>query len=472
MAKITILELKALTEKDKGRKLRDGNGIVGLVRVKKDGDVSVSFDWRFTYEGKVKQVTLGTYPAVSMPKIRAKREVLYQALQAQSDPVAVAAVKRAERRAEQAEAAHLAAQRRRIAEEAKASEDAASEAFKARLTLRDLFDRWHQQELLGRKDNGAEARRLFNRDVFPILGDVPVADISRSQIVAQIDEVQMRGSGVMARALLGELRQMWGFGITRGLVESDPTSHLKRASFGKKQERDRVLTEAEISLLKNALSQANMTRESQLCIWLILATGCRVGEMLQAKWTHFDFETGKWFIPAASTKNGKSHIVWLSDFALVQLAELRAITGDTPWLFPASFKPGVHVDLKSLTKQIRDRQRPIDAKPLKNRTVKNAQSLVLPGGRWTPHDLRRTAATIAVALGTLPHVVDKMLNHVEQNRLIRIYQRASFGTEQAEGWRVLGERLELLTRDDDGKITVVDFVEPRSSHLILREQKR
>ncbi len=108
-----------------------------------------------------------------------------------------------------------------------------------------------------------------------------------------------------------------------------------------------------------------------------------------------------------------------------------------------------------MTKQIKDRQRPADSKSMKNRTVKHAQALVLPGGAWTPHDLRRTAATITASLGTPPHIVDKMLNHVEQNRLVRIYQRANFEAEQAEGWRLLGERLELLTRPDTDQVIVL-----------------
>jgi len=458
MGKITALELKALTEQDAGRKLRDGDGIIGLVRVKKEGGVSVSFDWRYRYDGKVKQITLGSYPSVSMPKIRAKRDELFRELtKEKNDPAALAAIKRAEQEAQRAEAAHLAAQRKRIAEEARANEEAMHTELKARLTLRDLFERWHKQELPRRKDKGAEVTRLFERDVFPILGDMPVADISRLQIVAQIDEVTARGSGVMARTLLGELRQMWGFGIKRGLVESDPTSHLKRDDFGKKQERERVLTDAEIRALRTALPQANMTKESQLCIWFILATGCRVGETLQAAWTHIDFDTKRWRIPAASTKNAKPHTVSLSNFAITQLTALHAITGATPWLFPATFKPEEHVCVKSMTKQIKDRQRPIDSKPMKNRTVKYARALVLAGGDWTPHDLRRTAATITASLGTPPHIVDKMLNHVEQNRLVRIYQRANFEAEQAEGWRMLGERLELLTRENDGKIITANF---------------
>jgi len=142
---------------------------------------------------------------------------------------------------------------------------------------------------------------------------------------------------------------------------------------------------------------------------------------LQAAWQLIDFDAKFWSISAASTKNVKPHAVRLSDYALKHLTALREITGGTPWLFPAVFKPGEHVCVKSMTKQIKYRQLPVDAIPMKNRTVKYAQALTLPAGAWTPHDLRRTAATITASFGIPPHVVDKMLNHVEQNRLVRIY---------------------------------------------------
>jgi integrase len=106
------------------------------------------------------------------------------------------------------------------------------------------------------------------------------------------------------------------------------------------------------------------------------------------------------------------------------------------------------IDPKSITKQIGDRQlEHADRKAHASRT-KAAHSLELPGGRWTPHDLRRTAATIMGELGVAPHVIDRCLNHREQNRITRTYQRQEMRQEQAEAWRLLGERLGLLTRTD------------------------
>jgi integrase len=70
----------------------------------------------------------------------------------------------------------------------------------------------------------------------------------------------------------------------------------------------------------------------------------------------------------------------------------------------------------------------------------------LSGGKWTPHDLRHTGTTIMGNLGILPDIIEKCLNHTEQNKMKRVYQRQELKAEQSQAWRQLGNRLELLSR--------------------------
>lgn len=84
---------------------------------------------------------------------------------------------------------------------------------------------------------------------------------------------------------------------------------------------------------------------------------------------------------------------------------------------------------------------------MKNRSPL-VDTLKLPEGKWTPHDLRRTGATMMGALGVLPEVVERCLNHTEQNALKRIYQRHDYREEMRAAWHLLGDRLDLLTRVD------------------------
>jgi integrase len=74
----------------------------------------------------------------------------------------------------------------------------------------------------------------------------------------------------------------------------------------------------------------------------------------------------------------------------------------------------------------------------------HTNALALSGGKWTPHDLRRTAATFMTALGVLPEVAEKCLNHTEESRVKRTCQRYSHESEKREAWRLLGERLDVL----------------------------
>jgi integrase len=109
------------------------------------------------------------------------------------------------------------------------------------------------------------------------------------------------------------------------------------------------------------------------------------------------------------------------------------------------------ISQKSVTKQIGDRQ---TDKPLSKRTPLTA-SLALPGRKWTPHDLRRTCSTLMVELGVSPDVAHLCTYHLEQDRIKRTYNRSRQQAAQTEAWRLLGERLDLLTRADAYNVVVL-----------------
>ncbi|MGF6931976.1 integrase [Paraburkholderia sp. UCT70] len=132
----------------------------------------------------------------------------------------------------------------------------------------------------------------------------------------------------------------------------------------------------------------------------------------------------------------------LSEFAKTHMRALLELGGDEVWLFPAARHDGP-VCSKSITKQIYDRQGAASGTPLQHRS-QHIDALILPGGRWTPHDLRRAGTTPMGELGVHGHVSEKCLNHLEQNKIKRTYQRAVRQQEQSDAWRLLGARLELL----------------------------
>lgn len=125
----------------------------------------------------------------------------------------------------------------------------------------------------------------------------------------------------------------------------------------------------------------------------------------------------------------------------MQQFELLAKTRQSEeWLFLNRTKTS-HVCDKSLSKQIDGRQNAvIHSKCSTNNTV-----LTLPNGKWTPHDLRRTCATIMGNLGVHSDAIEKCLNHAQENKLKRVYQHQKLEAEQAQAWKLLGDRLQLFT---------------------------
>jgi len=367
---------------------------------------------------------------------------------------------------------------RRADEEAARQTAEASAAAARRVTVRGLFQAWQRAELApqvqangtrtGRKDGGEWVRLAFERRVFPRLGDVPAEDVKRADLLAIVDDAKAGGTLRTAQVLLTDLRQMLRFAVEREVVPHNPLEGIKRTKVaGRSVERDRALTDAELQALARALPFARMAPRSAAAIWLILATGVRVGECMGAVWASptldrkalaevadeagakfgiIDLAARTWHLP--TTKNERDHTIHLSDFALARLAELaglRELDDDgklVPWVFPATDRARP-VCIKSFGKQLADRQREPERR-MSGRS-KATHALSLTGGRWTAHDLRRTAATIMARLGVSTDVIDECLNHKLQSKVARVYIKDRREADQLRAFDALGRRLAALT---------------------------
>jgi integrase len=351
-------------------------------------------------------------------------------------------------------------------------------AAERRLTVRGLFDRWQRAELAphvladgtrtGRKDGGEWVKASFERRLFPVLGDRPADEVSKADLLAILDDCKAGGQRRTANVLLADIRQMFRFAAEREIVQRNPLDGIKRTSIGGKDvERDRCLSDDELRALWAALPSSGLNARSVAAVKLILATACRVGEAMGARWEHVTLQRdddgmltgGTWYLP--TTKNERDHTIHLSALALAQveaLAGLREMVTaadgtqfPTPWVFPAT-DPANPVCIKSFGKQLADRQREPERR-MKNR-AKNTTALVLAGGRWTAHDLRRTAATIMARVGVSTDVIDECLNHKLQSKVARVYIKDRRIAEQARAFDALGARLSAVV---DGTSNVVQL---------------
>lgn len=345
---------------------------------------------------------------------------------------------------------------------AKRAVSAASDlAESRRVTVRQLFGRWASTELAphigtdgkrkGRKDGGQYTLEHFERRVFPVLGDTPVPAVTKSDLFAILDAAKAEGKYRTCNVLLTDLKQMLAFALDREIIDRNPLATVKKKQAGGDEtQRDRVLTADEVKALAQAVPEANMSKRSAAAVWLILATGCRVGEAMGTRWEHVNLDARSWHLP--TTKNQREHTIHLSAFALRKmraLAELREQGEDgqpAPWLFPATSaaatKPDGPVCVKSFGKQLADRQREPERR-MAGRS-KNTKALILAGGRWTAHDLRRTAATMMAEMGISGDTIDECLNHMIESRVRRTYIRDRRLAEQARAFDALGAKLEAL----------------------------
>jgi integrase len=363
----------------------------------------------------------------------------------------------------------------------KAKHVADEQELQRRITVRQLFERWASTELkphiggdgkrVGRRDGGQYVRDQFERRVFPAVGQAAITDVRKPDLLAILDGVKAEGKLRTANMLLADLKQMFRFAAEYELIEHSPIELInKRKVGGRDVKRVRHLSNDELTSLVKQLPDARLDKRTELGIWIILATGCRVGELMGAAWSdaqHRQGELQKWidtafikrpsdgpklgFVDLAArtwylttTKNQRDHTIHLSNFAAEQftaLLKLRQMdektSKPTPWVFPASKLPKP-VGHKTFSKQLTDRQTSSD-KRLVNRT-KACNALVLDGGRWTAHDLRRTTSTLMSQLGISSDAINECENHIKQG-MSAVYIQDRREAEQKTAYDALGLRL-------------------------------
>lgn len=464
--KWTVRELQALDARAIGDTLGDGEGLFGEVRSAADGAVSVRWRYAFRWQGKTEWHQCGTWPSTSLDDVRRERDKARALVEQGTNPRDAKKAGRIE--AQQRVEAVIAAEELRRVED---------------LTVRDLVRAW-LADGVNRKDGNAELRRQFEADVLPLIGDRAVRLTSADDIRGVVRAIVARGALRVAVQVFTAVRSMFTWAEKRQpwrrlLIEGNPTDlveldKLLPSGYDFQNVRKRRLSDDEVRELHAILVEMDRGHASaedrrkarrplhlrtRVALWLCLSTTCRIGELLMSEWRHVDLAKREWFIPAENSKRSKGeardHLVFLSDFAVRQFEALRRLSGGHAYCFPAARaggkdQPG-HVSLLNVTQQVRDRQMMFRDEPpspveMKNRKLDN--SLVLAGGAhgsWTPHDMRRTSATLMQRLGIHEAVIDRCQNHVlAGSGTRRHYLLHEFAAEKREAWRRVGEHLDAL----------------------------
>jgi integrase len=175
-----------------------------------------------------------------------------------------------------------------------------------------------------------------------------------------------------------------------------------------------------------------VTRKVGLALRLVLLTGCRPGEaagIARSELADID-RPGKaaWLLPADRAKNGRAHLIPLSDTARVAVLSANELIADSEkYLFPSPVERGGPISGHALTVAMRRMSKKIEGPALKTWKVDPP----------SPHDLRRTVATRLSQLGVPLEDVAAILNHVRGDvtgRHYDQYQRAPEKRRALEAW--------------------------------------
>jgi integrase len=246
------------------------------------------------------------------------------------------------------------------------------------------------------KRSGADDRRMIERDIRPALSSRRVSEITRRDIETFRDS--LRAAPVAANRKLALLSKMFNLAIGWGWITRNPVDGVQRNAENK---RERYLTPEEIARFNTAAEayvaqsvQKSVARRTVAAIRLLALTGARRGEVLKAKWEHFDLERGVWTKPSAHTKQKRTHRVPLSPIAVELLREVRA-EGEhrSGYVFPAKAGAAGHVsDIK------KPWQRLLSLAELRDVRL---------------HDLRHTYASILASEGISLPQIGALLGHTQ-----------------------------------------------------------
>lgn len=360
---------------------------------------------------------------------------------------------------------------RQAAEHLETSRIEAERAAADDLSLIDMAEAWLANGVR-RQDGNAELLRSFKQDLFPVAGTIPVRLLGEMDLRAVFSAIIHRGANRTAVIMRNNLMQMFTWAGKRQpwrklLVEGNPIDlidieNIVDPDYDPTNERKRVLAAAEVTELhkifvsmqeeyekaedKRATKQP-IAHTTRLAIWIMLSTMCRIRELTLARWEDIDFQERTWLIPKPNVKGRTSMLlVHLSEFALAQFQELHKYTGAGAFCFP-SRDGSKALDPKSITKQVGNRQAMFkERRAAGYRRLDN--TLVLDQGRsgdWTPHDLRRTGATMMQALRVDLMTIDRCQNHVlPGSKTRRHYLHYDYAAEKSAAWDALGRHLQSL----------------------------
>ena len=321
-------------------------------RITSAGAVSFVLNYRCKRDGRERRCTIGSFPAWSVTAAREEAKRLKRDVDGGGDPIA----------------------------KFKAEREAPTVAV-----LCARFEAEHLPKL--RPSTAAMYRALIKNEVVPALGRMKVATVEFEDIDQLHHKLSLRAP-YLANRLLALLSKMFELSVLWKMRSNSPVRGVQR---NQEIKRKRYLSGDELNRLTKALAAYHNVEVAD-AIRLLLLTGARKSEAPSATWSQFDFGTGTWTKPGATTKQKTDHIIPLSAPARQLLAQIRERSSSPKFVFPGPGPTGHRTNLKRDWGQI-------------------CRKASIVGLRV--HDLRHSFAAQLASAGVGLHVVGGLLGHTQ-----------------------------------------------------------
>ncbi|MBB3858828.1 hypothetical protein GGQ88_000068 [Novosphingobium hassiacum] len=161
-------KIRAVKPRDKAFKLTDSNRLYLLV----PPSGSKLWKWSYVYDGKQKTLALGSYPLISLVQARTLRDEARSQLAEGRDPSVIRKLKI----------------------------EANLEA--GRNTFERVARKWHENaRSQWARIHADDVIRILERDVFPIIGALPLTDLTPPKVLEVLKIVEDRGAVETAKRL-------------------------------------------------------------------------------------------------------------------------------------------------------------------------------------------------------------------------------------------------------------------------------
>lgn len=276
-----------------------------------------------------------------------------------------------------------------------------------------------------------EIERHLNKHWKP-LHRLVISSINRATIAARLREIAKQHGPVAADRARSNVSTFFGWAIGEGICEANPVDGTNKNSEYVERERS-LIVDGEKPNYDDLIAVWKGCPDSEYgkIVRLLILTLCRRDEIGSLERSEFDREAKLIRLPGARTKNGREHVVPLSDeaMAILENVDLR----DGRELLFGSGKGGYSGWSKSKAEM--------------DSTLKIKKP-------WTLHDLRRTGRTGLGMLGVAPHIAEAVLNHLPP-KLLRTYDKNKYEKEKREALDLWAAHLMRLVNGEKSNVVTL-----------------